>query len=381
MSDYVTRILSTWDEIPARQWNQLLSQQDKPTPFMQHGYLQALERSGCSAMATGWLPQHITLWDGESLVGACPFYIKSHSRGEYVFDQAWAAAYARHGLAYYPKGVVAVPFTPVSGSRLLARTVQARVLLLQALQAHADAVGLSSLHLLYASPADLDSCRQAGWLMRQTVQFHWQNKGYADFDAFLLSLTAEKRKKIRQERRKVMEAGVRFRWRQGADISAEDWRFFHRCYTNTYLAHGNHPYLSLAFFQQIAQPERGEWLMFVAERDQQAIAASLMAVQSGPEYVVYGRYWGCTERVDALHFEACYYQPLAWCIEHGVDVFEGGAQGEHKLSRALLPVSTGSAHWLAHPGFAEAVQAYLDREDAGIADYLAELAARSPLRR
>ena len=393
-NEYVIRVLDTPDQVSAAHWNDLLRLQPQATPFMRHEYLLALHRSGSATPATGWTPRFILLEAGGTLAGACALYLKSHSYGEYVFDHAWANAYAQHGLAYYPKAVVAVPFTPVPGARLLARNPEERVLLVQALIQWCEAEQLSSLHLLFASAPDLLACEQAGLMLRHTVQFHWTNPSpaLADFEAFLASLTAEKRKKIRQERRKVAQAGVTFRWAQGEAITAADWDFFYRCYQRTYLEHGNAPYLSRDFFRDMASTLPECWLLFVAERQGQPIASSLIALNTyatrandqkdskTPEKVAYGRYWGTLERVDCLHFEACYYQPLQWCIEHGYQRFEGGAQGEHKMARALLPVKTSSAHWLAHPAFADAVQRYLEREGEGIGDYLDELGQRSPLR-
>jgi predicted N-acyltransferase len=220
-------------------------------------------------------------------------------------------------------------------------------------------------------------------LQRQTVQFHWQNQAWQDFDAFLASLTQEKRKKIRQERRRVTDAGVGFRWSLGADISAEDWRFFYQCYEQTYLEHGNSPYLTSDFFQRMKADMSENWLMFIAEREGRPIASSLIGVHGlgSTQAVAYGRYWGALERVDCLHFEACYYQPLQWFMANGVQRFEGGAQGEHKMARALMPVSTHSAHWLADPRFANAVEQFLEREGAGVDNYLAHLDERNPFKR
>jgi predicted N-acyltransferase len=242
---------------------------------------------------------------------------------------------------------------------------------------------MSSLHLLFMDDADAATCEQAGLMLRHTVQFHWKNtnSGYADFDDFLMSLSQEKRKKIRQERRKVAETGVSFRWSQGRDITQTEWDFFYRCYERTYLEHGNAPYLNRDFFTRMANTMPDHWLLFTAERNGYPIATSLIALDENATKVAYGRYWGALERVDCLHFEACYYQPLQWCIEHGYQRFEGGAQGEHKMARALLPVKTSSAHWLAHPAFADAVARFLEREGHGINNYLDDLEQRSPFKR
>ncbi len=394
-NDYVIRVLNSPGEVNAADWDELLALNANPSPFMQFAYLNALHTSGSATPPTGWTPHFILLEKGSTLVGACALYVKTHSYGEYVFDHAWANAYAQHGLNYYPKALVAVPFTPVPGARLLARTPEDRVLLAQALVQWCASEKLSSLHVLFENDDDLVACEAAGMMLRHTVQFHWTNTepGYADFEAFLASLAQEKRKKIRQERRKVADAGVRFRWSKGADITATDWDFFYQCYERTYLEHGNAPYLSRAFFQSMADTMPENWLLFVAERAGQAIASSLIALYEDPKSlgglkdpknsgaVAYGRYWGALERVDCLHFEACYYQALKWCIEHGFQRFEGGAQGEHKMARALLPVKTTSAHWLAHPAFSDAVERYLEREGLGIGEYLDELGQRSPFKR
>ena len=383
--EVVIRIHTDPADIDAAQWDELLSLQAQDSPFMRHAYLSALHRSGSAVGRTGWNPAFVTLWRDEVLQAACALYLKTHSYGEYVFDWAWANAYAEHGLEYYPKAVVAAPFTPVPGARLLARTPRDRTELARALVAWCEAQGLSSLHLLFTADEDVDACREAGLMLRHTVQFHWHNRApdpYADFDAFLGCLAQEKRKKIRQERRKVADAGVLFRSVRGGEIGAADWDFFYRCYERTYLEHGNAPYLTRDFFRRMQADMPENWLLFVAERGGVPIASSLIALSSpgSHERVAYGRYWGALERVDCLHFEACYYQPLAWCIAHGFDRFEGGAQGEHKMARALMPVSTTSAHWLARADFAQAVERFLEREGSGIANYMEHLEARSPFR-
>jgi predicted N-acyltransferase len=365
-------------------WDELLGQQANPTPFMRHAYLDALHTSGSADSSTGWMPRFFTLEADGELAAACVVYVKTHSYGEYVFDWAWARAYQDHGLSYYPKAVIAVPFTPVTGSRLLARTPHARLALLERVKQWCQLEGLSSLHLLFADPEDTQASDQVGLMRRTTVQFHWSNTSppFTDFDAFLVTLSQEKRKKIRQERRKVADAGVRFVSIDGSDITEAHWDFFYRCYERTYLEHGNAPYLSRGFFTRMARAMPENWVLFIAERDQTPIASSLIAVSAYPERprVAFGRYWGALERVDCLHFEACYYQPLEWCIRHQFDRFEGGAQGEHKMARALLPATTHSSHWLAHSGFADAVQNFLAQEDQHLERYLEDLHSRSPLR-
>lgn len=381
-SDYVIRIFDSPQDIAPSSWDYLWAQQDTPSPFMQHAYLAALHSSGSASPDTGWSPQFITVWSGDILVAACPMYLKTHSYGEYVFDWAWAKAYDDHGLNYYPKAVSAVPFTPVPGSRLLAIDSQARLALLNACIALCKYQQLSSLHLLFTSPADRAACESIGLLQRQTVQFHWNNSGFTSFEEFLASLNQEKRKKIKQERRRVAEAGVTFRILQGTEIQGQDWDFFYQCYERTYLEHGNAPYLTREFFAHMQRDMADNWLLFIAVKHQRPIACSLIAVQglNTPQAVAYGRYWGALERLDCLHFEACYYQPLQWCIAHGVGRFEGGAQGEHKMARALMPVTTYSAHWLAHPAFSNAVARFLNQETTGVEGYMEHLSNRSPYR-
>jgi len=387
--DYVTRVVESIQEVNPQAWDALVLALPDPSPFLQHAYLSAMQTSGSACQATGWTPHFLLLENAGELIAACPLYLKDHSYGEYVFDWAWANAYQQHGLAYYPKALVAVPFTPVPGARLLAKNPVARTALIQELLSWCKDHQLSSLHLLFLSPTDAKACEEAGLMLRDTVQFHWENSlsPYSDFDSFLTTLTQEKRKKIRQERRKVADAGVQFRWCQGADINSADWDFFYRCYERTYLEHGNAPYLSRDFFEQMQSNMAGNWLLFIAERNQQPIACSLIAVSGGDQKggqghpkVAYGRYWGALERVDCLHFEACYYQPLQWCITQGYQRFEGGAQGEHKMARALLPVKTQSAHWLAHPAFSDAVARFLEREQEGVGNYLEDLAQRTPFK-
>ena len=417
--DYVIRVLDSPQAMDGLQWNELLARQDPAgalNPFMRHEYLAAMQASGSAVPDTGWTPRFMALYDGTRLVAACALYLKSHSYGEYVFDWAWANAYQQHGLSYYPKALVATPFTPVPGPRLLAEDATARVLLVKALMAWCESEKLSSLHLLFGNDADIAACAEAGLMLRHTVQFHWKNVAptlvaartalppegavlarggpslqtvapthtrFRDFEDFLGSLNQEKRKKIRQERRKVTEAGVVFRTKRAAEITPADWDFFYRCYERTYLEHGNAPYLSRNFFELMAMHMPENWLMFVAEREGRPMACSLIALSSGEQNgqkTAYGRYWGALERVDCLHFEACYYQPLQWCIANGFDSFEGGAQGEHKMARALLPVKTTSAHWLAHPSFADAVERFLAREEEGIAGYMQALERRNPFK-
>jgi len=383
--DYVIRVHDNPSDLPLQAWEELLAAQAQPTPFMRLPYLQALHDSGSAVASTGWQPQFLSVWQGEVLVAACPAYLKSHSYGEYVFDWAWADAYQRHGLRYYPKLLVAVPFTPVPGSRLLARDAASRSALVQGLRALTTQMKLSSAHVLFNDEPDLQALQGEDWLLRRNVQFHWQNSaaGYGSFEAFLASLQRDKRKKIQQEQRRVREAGVSFELLLGAQIQTADWDFFYRCYTLTYQAHRSTPYLTREFFARMASTMAEHWLLVIAKRPQdggeERVAASLIALDPA-RGAAFGRYWGAVESINCLHFDACYYQPLAWCIAQGYQRFEGGAQGEHKMARGLLPVGTHSAHWLAHPQFREAVAEFLGQEGQAMHDYVSELDQHQPFR-
>jgi predicted N-acyltransferase len=365
------RVAEDLAAIPAAQWNALA----RGHPFLRHEFFAALHAAGCATRETGWLPQFLTLWDGAELRGALPLYLKTHSYGEYVFDWAWADAYHRHGLEYYPKLLAAIPFSPVTGARVLAATPEARRELIAA--ALELARGVSSFHVLFPPEAEARELAAAGMMLRQGIQFHWANAGYRTFDEFLATLTHDKRKRIKQDRRKVREAGIAFRWKLGREITESDWRFFTRCYNLTYRAHLSSPYLNLAFFARLGEALPEHVLLVVAERDGKPVASALNVFT--PE-ALYGRYWGATAYVPCLHFETCYYQALEFCIARGIKAFEGGAQGEHKLARGFVPEVTWSAHWLAHPQFADAVEKFLAREAAGVARHVDELAERSPFR-
>ncbi|PZP35223.1 MAG: GNAT family N-acetyltransferase [Roseateles depolymerans] len=381
--NYVIRVDADPAALPQAPWDELLAAQARPTPFMSHAYLSALQASGSATAETGWQAQFVSIWDGDTLIAACPAYLKSHSYGEYVFDWAWADAYRRHGLDYYPKLLVAVPFTPVPGSRLLARDAEARALLAQALRALARETEASSLHVLFGDEADQAALAEAGCMARHGVQFHWTAhtpEPDADFPAFLARLQREKRKKIQQEQRRVRDAGVSFEALSGSQITPEDWDFFYRCYQQTYLEHRSTPYLSRDFFARMAAEMPQHWLLFIATREGQRIASSLLALDPARR-AAFGRYWGALEHVPCLHFDACYYQPLAWCIANGYQRFEGGAQGEHKMARGLMPTPTASSHWLAHPGFADAVNDFLAREGQAMSGYLDELNGHAPYKR
>ncbi len=384
--DFRTELSDAVGALPAADWDALVRATPGTTPFQRHAWLSALERSGCIGPQTGWQPLVVALRGREGeLAAVCALYVKSHSYGEYVFDWAWARAYAEHGLAYYPKLLLAVPFTPVGGAKLLGRDAAARKALLQAALKLARDSGVSSLHALFLDPQEAQWCGTAQFMARTTLQFHWRNPPAADsapwqtFEDFLASLRHDKRKKIRQEQRQVRDAEVQFRVLHGSEIGATDWAFFTRCYATTYALHGSPPYLNDDFFRTIGDTMPEHCLLFLAERDGTPVASALIVLDPHSR-TAYGRHWGAIAHIPALHFDACYYQPIAWCLAHGYTTFEGGAQGEHKMARGLQPVATQSAHWLAHPQFAHAVEDYLERETAALAKHQQRLQERLPFR-
>lgn len=360
--------------IPARQWDALTH----GNPLLSHAYLEALEATHCAVPSTGWAPRHLVLTRHGAPRAAMPLYAKNHSRGEYVFDHAWANAYSRYGMHYYPKLVSAVPFTPVPGTRLLGHDNHDRRLLLDAAKHLVSEHGYSSLHILFPGKDEVPLLRDAGLLMRHSIQFHWCNNGYGHMDDFLAALTQSKRKRLRQDRKRLAETGVEFQWLTGQEIDNGTLRFLYLCYAQTYLEHGHSPYLNLDFFERLYDHIPSSLVVIIAKRQGVPIAAALNIRHDDR---LYGRYWGCTEFVPGLHFETCYLQGMEYCIAHGIQVFEGGAQGEHKLARGMLPVRTQSAHWIADPVFRPAIADFLQRETPLVEDYKDELTAHSPYRK
>lgn len=354
-------------------WNALAG----PQACLSHAFLHALERSASVGPGTGWQPAHLLLRDDDVPQAVAPLYVKQHSYGEYVFDWAWADAYARNGLAYYPKLVCALPFSPLPGRRLLGQDEAARQRLLEAMLSVAEASEVSSLHILFPESEEAGWMRERGLLIRDGVQFHWFNRGYRDFADFLARLNNDKRKKIRQERRRAQELGLTLRWLDGNQASAADWAFFHRCYARTYALHRSTPYLTPDFFTTLATSAPANVRLLLAARGTEPVAGAYFLCDRD---ALYGRYWGALEHLPFLHFELCYYQAIEYCITHGIGRFEGGAQGEHKLSRGLEPVATRSAHWIRDPRFRDAVDRFLARERQGMQFYLDELSERSPIR-
>jgi uncharacterized protein len=367
------KILDDLADIPAADWD-ALSDGD---PTLSHAFFYALQESGCAMPQFGWKAQFVTLWLGTRLVGAMPLYLKMNSYGEHVFDFAWADAYHRHGLRYYPKLVCTVPFTPVTGKRLLAESDEIHGLLLKHALQYAQEIGVSSLHCLFLNEADASVAQAQGMMMRQDVQFHWQNPGYRDFEDFLSTLSRDKRKRIMQERRKVKESGVELECVTGVNATADQWAFFASCYLHTLQLHNSPHQLNEDFFQRIGAALPQHTLLVIAAREGRPIASAL---NYRTKDALYGRSWGTFEFHSGLHFEACYYQAIEFCIANNIKTFEGGAGGEHKLSRGFLPVTTRSAHWLAHPQFSQAVEDYLKNETDAVAEYVDILNARSPFK-
>ena len=363
--DKLASLPSAWDALAG------------PNIWHARGFLQALEASGCVGAGTGWEPRFLLAWQGDALAGALPLWLKTHSYGEYVFDWSWARAYQQNGLSYYPKLVSAIPFTPATGPRLLTTDPGIAASLAAVIEAWLASGEVSSAHVLFPVAKETPQWLDAGYLLREGIQFHWRHRGEADFDALLMNLTREKRKHIRQERRRVREAGVVFRVETAASASPADWSLFAACYSRTYAEHHSSPYLNEDFFLRWAAACPDVPLLFIAEVAGEPVAASLCAREGE---VLYGRYWGALAHIPCLHFEACYYQPLEWAIANGIRRFEGGAQGEHKQARGLEPVVTRSMHRIADPGFARAIGDFLRRERAGVADYANDLLTHSAYR-
>lgn len=361
------------DEIPAQAWDAL---HGGANPFLAHAFLAGLERHGCLRPAWGWTPRHASLWRDGELVAAAPAYLKANSHGEFVFDQAWAQAHARFGRAYYPKWLVAVPYSPVTGPRLLAREPGDRAALAAAMVAQCRRDDLSSLHVNFHPEAE-DAAFDGSWLAREDVQFHWRNRGWADFEAFLAALQPKKRKNLRQEREKVARAGFRFRTVHGDEAAEADLEAMHYFYCRTFSDYGNHPALTLDFFRHLATALPRQLVLFLAERGGDTVAGAL-CLRGGD--TLYGRYWGAHEAAPGLHFETCYHQGIDYCLREGLQVFEPGAQGEHKVARGFLPVLTRSHHHVAAPDFAEALRGWCAQERAGARRYRDAVLAHSPYR-
>jgi len=367
------RVLHSLAELPASQWDGL---HDSSNPFISHAFLSGLEQHGCLRPEWGWQAQHLSLWRDDVLVAAAPGYLKQNSHGEFVFDHAWANAYARHGLEYFPKWLGGVPYSPVTGPRLLARSEADRQALLQAIVAHVQDEALSSAHINFHL-ADESPLFGAQWLQRDDVQFQWQRRPeWNAFDDFLAAMDHKRRKNIRQERAKVAQAGITFVTRHGDETSDDELRSMHGFYLQTFAEYGNAPALTLAFLRHLAAQMPRQLVLFLALQDGEPIAGALCL--RGTD-TLYGRYWGGAT-LPGLHFETCYYQGIDYCLREGLQRFEPGAQGEHKLARGFLPTRVQSHHWLAHPQFREAARDWCRREREDLAHYEADLLRHSPFK-
>ena len=371
-------IISNIDEINSTQWNAVTGMAD---PFLRHEFLIALERNGCVGEQHGWLPRHLCAFDDGMLVGAVPLYLKNNSYGEFVFDWSWAEAYQRAGLDYYPKSVVAIPYTPTPGPRILvhprADRTEVATALIELARNWSQSEGLSSLHWLFTNQDDTELLARQGFLLRLGCQFHWENRGYRDFEDFLSAFSARKRKKVRRERRYVQEQDIDIITVHGHEATELQLQTMHDFYRITFEKKWGHPTLTLAFFREIAQT-MGEQLVFFIAGKQQTMVAGAICFRG--DDTLYGRHWGCYEDYHSLHFEACYYQGIEYCIRHGLKVFQPGAQGEHKISRGFLPTPTWSAHWIANEKFRGLIANFLEHETGAMQEYIEELGRRSPFR-
>ena len=383
MSDehFRLEIIESLSEVSAADWNALLT--PDASPFLKHEFLSTLEETVCVGGNTGWQVAHLALYRSAQLIGAMPLYLKQHSYGEFVFDWSWAQAFEQQGMQYYPKALCAIPFTPVQGSRILfspaedAAQIQRK--LIAGLKTLVVQNHLSSAHILFPLGEQTQAMVDQGFMLRDSVQFHWHNQNFINFEEFLAALTMKRRKNIRQERDKVSREGISFRHVPGQLANDEDWAFFYRCYENTYIEHHSSPYLNQDFFRLIGKRMPENLHLILAQRGDLPIAASLLFVDRTISKA-YGRYWGALEHVPCLHFETAYYQAIEYCIDQQIETFEGGAQGEHKMARGFLPTTIQSAHYIADPQFSKAVKHFLEREQRGIGAYVDELAEHSPLK-
>ena len=375
---YTARTVGSIADIGRARWDSLANPNPAEfNPFTSYDFLSALEESGSVGGGSGWTARHLVLEAAGSAAGVVPLYLKTHSQGEYVFDHHWADAYGRAGGRYYPKLLAGIPFTPVQGPRLLARDAAARAALSRALESIAAQSGVSSLHVNFLPAEEVEALSAAGFMPRIGVQYHWFNRGYRDFDGFLSALTSRKRKAIKRERREVAASGLHIRTMTGAEIDERSWEAMWAFYQDTGARKWGRPYLTRAFFTLIGERMADKVLLILAKRNGRPVAGALNFI--GGE-ALYGRYWGCLEAHDFLHFELCYHRAIDYAIAHRLSRVEAGAQGEHKIARGYEPVETRSAHWIADPGFRSAIAAYLERERAGAAEDIEALASMSPFK-
>jgi predicted N-acyltransferase len=368
----VERVASI-DSVPAESWDACAGF----NPFVRHGFLKAMEDSGSVGKSAGWLPQHLVARAGDAIVGVVPLYLKGNSYGEYVFDHGWADAYERAGGRYYPKLQVASPFSPVPGPRLLSQNPLVRQALAHALVQTGEQTGVSSVHVTFATRGDAEDLEAAGFLIRQGYQFHWENRGYADFDGFLADLASRKRKAIRKERAQALAAGLTIKALTGDDLTPDIWDFFFRCYRSTTDRKWGSPYLTRPFFDCLGASMADSIVLMVAYQDGRPVAGALNLKSDD---TLYGRNWGALGHFPFLHFELCYYQALDYAIANGLSRVEAGAQGEHKLQRGYLPSATWSAHWIADKGFRKAVADFVNRERVHVGAMMTGLSEYAPFR-
>jgi len=361
-------------------WNALANPAGRPDPhpFTRFEFFEALEASGCASPRTGWQPAHLVLEEGRAITGILPAYLKSHSQGEYVFDHAWADALERAGGDYYPKLQSSVPFTPVTGPRILTNDPNRRALLLKAGKAATDQIGASSLHITFLRKEEWLAAADEDYLLRTDRQFHWRNHGYKDFEQFLGELSSPKRKNLRKERAAVARGGISFDWLTGSDITEAHWDRFFEFYTDTGSRKWGQPYLTRDFFSRIGASMANQIVLIMARRGRDYIAGALNLMGEG---TLFGRNWGTLEYVPFLHFETCYYQAIDFAIARGLSKVEAGAQGEHKLLRGYMPEETYSAHYVAHKGLRRAVDQFLTQERDAVREHIDELAQHGPFRK
>jgi predicted N-acyltransferase len=381
-ADYQLRVIQRISDVDEVNWNALL--EPESGPFVKYAFLDALEKTSCVGTNTGWQIAHLLIENQHSeLVGAMPLYLKNHSYGEFVFDWAWAQAYEQNNMSYYPKALSAIPFTPVRGPRVLALATANKTavqeMLITGLKELTSQNNLSSAHVLFPENRELEELKKQGFMLRDSVQFHWHNQGYQSFEDFLAALTMKRRKNIRRERAEVAANQLNYRHISGAMASTDDWSFFYRCYENTYREHHSSPYLTEECFHLLGQVMPEHFHLIIATADERPIASSLLVVDHLTSKA-YGRYWGAVEYHRCLHFELAYYQAIEYCIKEDIQTLEGGAQGEHKMARGFLPTTLQSAHWIADPGFSAAVKRFLEREHEGVAAYVDELEQHIPLK-
>jgi predicted N-acyltransferase len=361
----IVKQINSMTDVNAVCWNYLVQNKD---PFVRHEFLLALEQSGAVSIETGWQPNHLLVFEQQELIAAMPLYLKNHSRGEYVFDQQWADAYQQSGMDYYPKWVNSIPYTPCQGQRILIKQeIDNQTIIplcLEYIKQRSELQNISSFHSLFPTPDETKCLQQLH--IRLGVQFQWFNKKYRDFDDYLHAFTSRQRKKIKKERRIISDQGITFLRLTGSGISEQQWQVFFTFYEITYLKRGQAAYLNVDFFKQLAQTMPEQLLLVLAIKDNTYVGAALSFIGSN---TLYGRYWGCYEEYNNLHFETCYYQGLEYCLEHQLQRFDSGAQGEHKISRGFEPITTYSAHWIQNPQFSKLIANFLQREEVLIQQY------------